>query len=70
MAAKETMIKKLGSEEAYYEYFRTIGKMGGKAQVPKGFAKMPKAQVRKAAIKGGRGRKLARAPIVCLNGRV
>lgn len=34
----DTMLKKLGSEEAIVEYFRTIGRKGGSVPGEKGFA--------------------------------
>lgn len=35
---RDTMLKKLGSEEAIIEYFRTIGRKGGSVPGEKGFA--------------------------------
>lgn len=33
---KQSMIDKLGSEEAYLDFMRQIGSKGGKRKVPKG----------------------------------
>ena len=53
---KETMIKKLGSEEAYKEYMRSISARGGKTPPtkPRGFAAMSKGKLQEIARKGGR----------------
>lgn len=35
---KQTMIERLGSEEAYRAYMRSLASKGGRRQVPKGWA--------------------------------
>ena len=40
--------------QAVSEYFAEVGHRGGKARVPKGFAKMNPSQRKKAARKGGK----------------
>lgn len=40
--ARQTMVKKLGSLEAYVLHMREIAADGGKARVPKGYAKKRK----------------------------
>lgn len=54
---RERMIKKYGSLEAWEEYHRQISSLGGKARVPKGFARMDPEKVKVIGAKGGRGRK-------------
>lgn len=41
---RQTMIRKLGSMEAYMAYMRTNGSQGGKARVPKGYSVTRKKQ--------------------------
>lgn len=57
----EAMIKKHGSREKWIEHMRAIASKGGKAKVPKGFAKNVEL-ARQAGAKGGtisrRGKKL------------
>lgn len=36
--ARQTMVKKLGSLEAYRLYMKEIAALGGKVRVPKGYA--------------------------------
>lgn len=36
------------------DFYKSIGSTGGKALVPKGFARMDKEKVRLASIKGGK----------------
>lgn len=54
MTYRETMIAKLGSEEAYREWHSRNGKKGGSAKVKKGFAKMTPEKRKAAASKGGK----------------
>jgi general stress protein YciG len=49
---KQTLIKRLGSEEAYIEYMRTIGRKGGKVGGMTGFA-LDTELARKAGRIGG-----------------
>ena len=61
--ASETNKRKYGED-----FYRNIGRMGGVAKVPKGFALMPKEKViqagviggtksRRVGVKGGQGKK-------------
>lgn len=51
---RNTMIKKLGSEEKWREFMRANGSIGGSVKSPKkGFGSMEKAKVREAGRKGG-----------------
>lgn len=42
---RQTIIARYGSWEAYSESQREAGRKGGKAKVPKGFAKMPRERL-------------------------
>lgn len=52
---KERMIAKFGSEEAWREYMRQVGRKGGKAKktAPSGFAAMTPEQRADAGRRGG-----------------
>ena len=49
----KTMVEKHGGEEAAREWFRSIGRRGGLAKVPKGFALNPEL-AKTCGAKGGR----------------
>lgn len=44
------------------DFYSRIGRMGGRAKVPKGFALMPKEEVSKAGKKGGRANLYKKKP--------
>jgi general stress protein YciG len=50
---KETMIAQLGGEEAYRDFMRENGKLGGSVKTPKGFA-LDKERASAAGRLGGR----------------
>jgi len=50
---KQTMIERLGGEEAYRQYVVERGRKGGLAKVPKGFALWDKKALREIGQKGG-----------------
>lgn len=50
---KETMVAKLGSEEAYRQHIIERGRRGGLKQVPKGTARMSKEKHLEISRKGG-----------------
>lgn len=52
--ARKTLYARYGGEEGYKEHMREIAALGGKAQVPKGFAKFSKEKLVEASAKGGR----------------
>lgn len=56
---RETMVKKLGGEEAAREFYRRIGRKGGQFCGAKGFALNPE----KARLAGAKGGRKSRRPI-------
>lgn len=61
----DTMLKKLGSEEAIVEYFRTMGRKGGSVPGEKGFGSFTVGRdgmtgYQRARVAGARGGKRSR----------
>lgn len=54
---KETMIKKFGSYENWLKHLKTMGSKGGKATVPKGFARNIELARKVGAIGGKKSRR-------------
>lgn len=52
----KTMVKKHGSDEAARAWFRAVGRRGGLAKVPKGFALNPKL----ASLSGAKGGRISK----------
>lgn len=50
---RETMIKRYGSEAAWKDHLRQIGRKGGSAKVKKGFATLTPEEHRLLSSKGG-----------------